>query len=150
MSLSAALNAAVSGLRTTQAGMDVVASNVANANSVGYSRRTLAPVQSMTGDQTSGVRTGEVQRVLDTMVQKQLRLETAGASYTSTMARFADELDRLFGEPGSVGALDTSVNDFTQALQTLAGDPALSSARSGAVSAGGILAGRIATIAESV
>src|SRR5918998_1548287 len=131
MSLTSALNAAVSGLRTTQAGMDVVASNVANAHSIGYSRRTLAPVQALNGDRTAGVRTAEVERVLDTIVQRQLRLETSGAAYTSTMARFAGELDRLFGEPGSVGALDTPLNDFTKSLQALAEDPASFAARSG-------------------
>jgi len=150
MGLTTALSSAMSGLRTTQAGMDLVASNVANANSIGYSRRTLAPVQSLTGDRTGGVRTGEIQRVLDTLVQKQLRLETAGAAYTSTMARFGGEIDRLFGEPGSVGALDTSLNDFTQALQALASDPASSTARGGVLGAGGVLASHIATIAESV
>src|SRR5918998_829399 len=129
MSLSTALSAAMSGLRTTQAGMDVVASNVANANSIGYSRRTIAPVQSLIGNRTGGVKTAEIERVLDTIVQKQLRLETSGAAYTSTMARFAGEIDRLFGEPGTVGALDTTVNDFTQALQALAADPASSTAR---------------------
>ena len=150
MSLTTALHAAVSGLRTTQAGLDVISSNVANANSVGYSRRTMAPVQSLVGERTSGVRTGEIERVLDVIVQKQLRLETSGAAYTSTMARFAAELDRLFGQPGGVGALDTALNDFTQSIQELAGDPASYSARSGVLQTGDILAGRIATIAESV
>src|SRR5215204_3703094 len=150
MSLTSALNAAVSGLRTTQAGMDVIASNVSNAQSIGYSRRTLAPVQATTGGRTTGVRTGEIERILDTIVQKQLRLETSGAAYTSTMARFAGELGRLFGEPGTVGALDTSFNGFTEAMQALAADPASFSARSGVLNAGGILAGHIATIAERV
>src|SRR5688500_369705 len=150
MALATALNAAMSGLRTAQAGMDLVASNVANANSVGYSRRTLAPVEALLGERTGGVKTGAIQRVLDTVVQKQLRLETAGASYTSTMARFAGELDRLFGQPGSVGALDTSVNDFTKALQALAADPASSMTRGSVLSSANILASHIASIAESV
>src|SRR5919112_3774526 len=150
MSLTAALNAAVSGLRTTQAGMDVVASNVANANSIGYSRRTLAPVQATTGDRATGVRTGEIERILDTIVQKQLRLETSGAAYTSTMARFASEVGRLFGEPGTVGALDTSLNDFTQAMQALAADPANFGRRSAVLNTGGVLASHIASIAQSV
>jgi flagellar hook-associated protein 1 FlgK len=140
----------VSGLRTTQAGMDVVAQNVANANTIGYTRRTVAPVQALAGPRTSGVRTGEIERALDTILQKQLRLETSGAAYTSTMARFAGEIGRLFGEPGTVGALDTSLNDFTQAMQALAVDPAAFSARSGVLNTGAILASHIATIAESV
>jgi flagellar hook-associated protein 1 FlgK len=150
MALATALNAAMSGLRTAQAGMDLVASNVANANSVGYSRRTLAPVEAVLGERTGGVKTGAIQRVLDTIVQKQLRLETAGAAYTSTMARFAGGLDRLFGQPGSVGALDTSVNDFTKALQALAADPASSMTRGSVLSSANILASHIASIAEGV
>jgi flagellar hook-associated protein 1 FlgK len=150
MSLSSALSSAVSGLRTTQAGMDVVAQNVANANTIGYTRRTVAPVQALAGPRTSGVRTGEIERALDTILQKQLRLETSGAAYTSTMARFAGEIGRLFGEPGTVGALDTSLNDFTQAMQALAAEPADFGRRSGVLNAGAILASHIATIAESV
>ena len=150
MSLSSALSSAVSGLRTTQAGMDVVAQNVANAGTIGYTRRTVAPVQALAGPRTSGVRTGEIERALDTILQKQLRLETSGAAYTSTMARFAGEIGRLFGEPGTVGTLDTSLNDFTQAMQALASDPAAFSARSGVLNTGAILASHIATIAESV
>src|SRR5918997_2997391 len=150
MSLSSALSSAVSGLRTTQVGMDVVAQNVANANTIGYTRRTVAPVQTLAGARTSGVRTGEIERALDTILQKQLRLETSGAAYTSTMTRFASEIGRLFGEPGTVGALDTSLNDFTQAMQALAADPAAFSARSAVLNTGAVLASHIGTISESV
>jgi flagellar hook-associated protein 1 FlgK len=150
MNLASALHAAVSGLRATQVGMDVVAQNVANAGSAGYTRRTTNPVQSLIGEQTSGVKLGVVERTLDTILQKHLRLETSGAAYTSTMARFATELDKLFGEPGSVGALDTSLNTFTAKLQALAADPGAFSARSGVLDAAGALASHIAAIAETV
>jgi flagellar hook-associated protein 1 FlgK len=104
----------------------------------------------MAGDNASAVKTGQIERVLDTIVQKQLRLETSGASYTSIMSRFASELDTLFGQPGGSGALDTSLNDFTNALQGLAADPASASVRGTALNAGSILADRIGSIAESV
>src|SRR5919112_2074205 len=119
MGLMSALNAAVSGLRTTQASMNLVSQNVAKAHSVGYTRRISQPVQQTAGDRTAGVRSGEVERVLDLLVQKQLRLERAGASYTSFMARLPGQVDRLFGTPGEAGALHTVLNTFTQSLQTL-------------------------------
>jgi flagellar hook-associated protein 1 len=150
MSLMSALSAAVSGLRTTQAGIDLVAQNIANADSVGYTRRRLAPVQSVAGDRTSGVRTGEIERVLDLVAQKQLRLESSGAAYTSLNARFAAEIDRLFGQPGGIGSLDSSVNGFTQALQGLLSNPSSYSARSAVLDAGAALAGRIASVADGV
>ncbi|HEU4518400.1 MAG TPA: flagellar hook-associated protein FlgK [Microvirga sp.] len=150
MGLMSALNAAVSGLRTTQASMNLVSQNVANAHSVGYTRRISQPVQQTAGDRTAGVRSGEVERVLDLLVQKQLRLERAGASYTSFMARLSGQVDRLFGTPGEAGALDTVLNTFTQSLQTLLSDPGSVSARSGVLDQAGILAGQIARVSEGV
>jgi flagellar hook-associated protein 1 FlgK len=150
MGLLTALNAATSGLRTTQAGIDVVAQNIANADTVGYSRRRMEPLQTVSGDRTSGVRGGEIQRILDLAAQKQLRLETSGAAYTSLASRFATELDRLFGPPGGVGSLDGAVNGFTQSLQALLSNPASYSARAAVLDAGTALAGRIASIAGGV
>lgn len=150
MSLTSAISAATSGLRTAQAGMDVVAQNVANAGSVGYTRRRLDPIQALAGDRTGGVRSGEIGRVLDQVAQKQLRLETSGAAYTSVMADFASALDRLFGQPGGSGSLDGAVNDFTQSLQQLASDAGSYSSRSAALASGNALADRIAGLADGV
>ncbi|HEY8383120.1 MAG TPA: flagellar hook-associated protein FlgK [Microvirga sp.] len=150
MSLMSALNAAVSGLRTTQAGMNLVSQNVANANSVGYTRRTMYPVQQLAGDRTSGVRTGEVERVLDVLLQKQLRLENAGAAYTGLRAAYAGQLDKLFGVPGEAGALDTVVNAFTQSLQTLLSEPGSTSARNAVLDQAGVLASQLHQLSDSV
>jgi flagellar hook-associated protein 1 len=123
MGLMGALNSSLSGLRVTQAQMEVVSSNIANVDSVGYSRRKLGVLQQVTGSRTSGVQSIGVQRQLDALVQKQLRTETAGAAFTDVKARYAEQLDRLFGTPGKAGSLDSSVNAFTSALQTLTANP---------------------------
>jgi flagellar hook-associated protein 1 FlgK len=150
MSLMTALNAATSGLRGTQAGIDVVAQNIANADSAGYTRRRAVPVQALAGDRTSGVRSGAIERVLDLVAQRQMRAETSGSAYTSLNARYANELDRLFGPPGGVNSLDGSLNRLSQALQGLASDPSSYSTRSAVLDAGAVLSGRIASIAEGV
>jgi flagellar hook-associated protein 1 len=150
MSLLSALNAATSGLRVTQAGIGVVSQNVANADTAGYTRRRLLPVQLLAGDRASGVRIGEIERIIDLVAQRQLRLETAGATYTSLTARFASELDRLFGQPGGSGSLDSALNGFTQALQTLQNDPASFTARSALLDAATSLTTRIGSIASGI
>ncbi|CAA9308203.1 MAG: Flagellar hook-associated protein FlgK [uncultured Microvirga sp.] len=150
MSLMTALNAATSGLRGTQAGIDVVAQNIANADSAGYTRRRAVPVQALAGDRTSGVRSGAIERVLDLVAQRQMRAETSGSAYTSLNAGYAAELDRLFGPPGGVNSLDGSLNGLTQALQALASDPSSYTARSAVLDAGAALAGRVASIADGV
>src|SRR3954469_1792001 len=150
MGLMMALNAAVSGLRTTQDNINLVSQNVANANSAGYTRRTMQPVQQVAGDRTAGVRSGEVERVLDVLVQKQRRLETAGSAYTSLRAGYAAQLDKLFGSPGGAGALDTTLNAFTQSLQGLLNDPGSISARNSVLDNAGILTSQLGRVSDGI
>jgi flagellar hook-associated protein 1 len=150
MGLMMALNAAVSGLRTTQDSINLVSQNVANANAAGYTRRTSQPIQQVVGERTAGVRSGEIERVLDVLVQKQLRLETAGSAYTSLRASYATQLDKLFGAPGGAGALDTIFNTFTQSVQGLVNDPGSTSARNAVLDNAGVLASQLARVSDGV
>ncbi|WP_349367548.1 flagellar hook-associated protein FlgK [Salinarimonas sp.] len=150
MTLMSALSAAVSGLRTTQAGIAVVSQNVANADSVGYTKRRLQPVEAVAGDRSAGVRAGEIQRVLDRVVQRQLWQENSGSGYTGLRATMSGALERLYGPPGSASALDTLLNGFSGALERLVDDPASTTARTGVIGAGRTLASRIGAVAEGV
>jgi flagellar hook-associated protein 1 FlgK len=150
MTLMTALSAAVSGLRTTQAGIANVSQNIANADSAGYTKRRLQPVEQVAGDRSAGVRSGEVQRVLDRAVQRQLWQENSGAGYTGLRAGMSGALERLYGPPGSPSALDTLLNQFSAAVGSLNDDPASTTARSTVIDAGGTLASRINTIGQGV
>jgi flagellar hook-associated protein 1 FlgK len=86
MSLTQALSAAISGLKANQAGLALVSSNVANAGTPGYVRKTVSQVATA-GDGTGiSVNVTGVQRELDTYVQRQLRVENSGASYADTLS----------------------------------------------------------------
>lgn len=150
MSLMSALSAAVSGLRTTQTAINLVSQNVANADSAGYTRKIIQPVQTLNGAQSSGVQAGAVQRVMDDLLVRQLNTETSGAGYAKTRAEFATALDRLFGAPGEASSLDDAMNDFTNKLTALANDPSSFAARQAVLASGQTLAGRIGSIANGV
>ncbi|MFD1331955.1 flagellar hook-associated protein FlgK [Methylopila musalis] len=140
MSLTSALGSALSGLKANQAGLDVVAGNVANASTPGYVRKSTSPVASVAGGATTGVRTTEVKREIDLQLQKQLRTETAGASYASTRAAFLEQLQSLFGTPGAESSLDAQVSDLSTAIDALAASPDDQSARAGVLQQAGLLA----------
>ena len=129
MGLSSALNTSLSGLRVSQSQMELVSTNIANVDSVGYTRRKLNLVQQLAGTVTTGVRVEGVSRQLQAQVQKQLRLETAGAAYTDVRAGYAAQLDRMFGSPGEAGSLDSMANAFASSLQALTTNPSDFTAR---------------------
>jgi flagellar hook-associated protein 1 len=143
MGLSSALQNSLAGLRTTQSQIEIISQNVANADSVGYTKRRPVIVQELTGDRTSGVRVTAIDRALDAVVQRQLRTENAGAAYTDLRADFYGRIDQIFGAPGSVGALDQTFNGFLQSLQALSNDPANYTVRAQALTTAQDIANRI-------
>jgi len=150
MGLSSALNNSLTGLRVTQSQMEIVSNNIANVDSVGYTRRKLNLVQQLSGANTTGVRMEGVTRQLQVQVQKQVRLETAGAAYTDVKAAYAERLDQIFGTPGQPGSLDSAVNAFSSALQALTGSPADYTARAQTLSSAQSLASQLNGLTEDI
>jgi flagellar hook-associated protein 1 FlgK len=129
MSISQALSTSLSGLRATQAGLQLISANVANAQTPGYVRKTLSLVTSAAGNGGS-VQIGAVTRELDQYLQRQLRVESAGGAYADLRAEFYSRLQGLYGAPGSDSALETAFNNFTNSVQTLVTSPDSTTARS--------------------
>lgn len=150
MGLTSSIDIAASGLRATQAGMAVVSQNVANSGSVGYTRRTLVSSQAVSGNQTTGVDVSGAQRLLDTLVQRQLRLEQAGASYTGVRASYASSLDGILDTTGGSGTLPTLVNGLTSALQNLVNDPSSNINRTSTLAAASDLASTLNSLSGQV
>ena len=140
MSLAQALSTAVSGLRVTQAGLALVASNVANAETYGYVRKSMEQVATSAGGTGVSVRVSAVNRELDQYIQRQLRTETSGGAYADLRANFYQRLQQLYGDPGSPTTLETIFNNFSTALQSLATSPESSTARRDVLSAAQVLA----------
>ncbi len=137
MGLTQAISSALSGLRVTQAGLGIVADNVANADTVGYSRKKV--LQSAAEANGSGVRLVGIGRELDVFIQRQLRSELAGANYAGVQADYYSRIDQIYGQPGSQSALDTLFNNFTNSVQALATSPDSIAARTQALNQGQVI-----------
>ncbi len=134
MSLQGALGTAVSGLRSTQVGIDLVARNIANADTAGYTAKLQRPVSQYTTGQVVGVNAGLIEREVNAFIQQQLRTEIGIGSQVDIRAEFLNRIDQLLGRPGDVNALDTIFNDFGSSLQALVASPDQFGARSDVVS----------------
>jgi len=150
MSLSDALSIAMSGLRANQAAMSLVSSNVANAETPGYVRKTLDQVTTNSGSYGSDVRIVGVNRELDQYIQAQLRTETSGAGYASLRSNFLQQLQSIYGNPGSVGTLEDAFNGLTTAVQALSTSADSQSARIGVVNAANMLASQLNSMTQGI
>jgi len=150
MSLSQALATAMSGLRTTQASLALVSSNVANAETPGYVRKTLNQITGVTGDYGSSVRINGVNRELDTYLQTQLRTETSGAAYADVRSTYLANLQSVYGNPDETGTLESAFNALTTAVQGLSTSSDSQSARIGVVNAAQALAQQLNVTTQGI
>ncbi|HWV42633.1 flagellar hook-associated protein FlgK [Pseudorhodoplanes sp.] len=150
MSLTQALNTSTSGLRTVQAGLALIASNVANAETPGYVRKTLSQTSISSGGAGLGVRVAAVNRELDIYLQRQLRTEAAGGAYADLRAQFFARLQSMYGEPGADSTLEVAFNELTTTLQTLGTSPESPAARAAVISKAQVLAQQLNSMSADI
>ncbi|MBR0800558.1 flagellar hook-associated protein FlgK [Bradyrhizobium jicamae] len=150
MGLSQALTTAMSGLRATQASLSLVSSNVANAETPGYVRKTVNQVAGTTGDYGSSVLLNGVNRQLDQYLQSQLRTETSGASYADVRSTYLANLQSVYGNPDSTGTIEDAYNKLLTAIQGLSTSPDSQSARIGVVNAAQSMAQQLNATSQGI
>lgn len=150
MSLGQALATAMSGLRANQAALALVSSNVANAETPGYVKKSLSQIATTTADYGSSVRINGVNRELDQFVQTQLRTEMSGAAYADIRSQFLANLQSVYGNPDSTGTLEAALNGLTTAVQALSTSPDSQSARIAVVNAAQTLAQQLNATSQGI
>ena len=150
MTLSSALNNAVTGLRAATRQADLISNNVANALTEGYGRReiSLSPVQ--LGGEGGGVRVAGVSRVSDPVVTASRRLADAALGAAEATASTQAEISTLVGEPGEVNSLTVLVDNFDAAITLAADTPESSTLLSNAADSAADLVTKINVISDGL
>lgn len=144
-SLFGTMSVALQSLMTQQSAMEVVANNVANANTPGYSREV--PVMEerppiLVGNTLvgTGVTMSSVESVRDDILDLRIQQETSGQSSLNSYVESMNQVQALFNETQGTG-LQTDLSNFFNSFQSLATDPTSSSLRQAAITSGQDLAG---------
>ncbi len=151
MGLSQALSAALAGVNVTQQSLSVIAGNVANADTPGYVDESVNQNELVVAGQPgASVDTSGINRNLNTLLQSQLWTETSGDSYASTTSQLYQQLQQIYGTPGSSSSFDAVYNNFTTALQSLATNPSSTSQQSAVVGSAQELAQNLNSMTTTV
>ena len=123
MSLSGALSNALSGLTANSRSAGLVASNIANATTESYGRRTLE-LSARTLGNSGGVWIDGVTRNVDPAVLADRRLSDAQSGFADEMQSFASRVETLLGPTDTAGSLVGRYAAFETTLLSAATDPA--------------------------
>ncbi|HEY1383051.1 MAG TPA: flagellar basal body rod C-terminal domain-containing protein [Dongiaceae bacterium] len=151
MSLDAALNAAISGLRVNQANVQLVSANVAHANDPGYTKKTLVRESLNLGEgQVGGVQVGGYQATISASLRRQYESLTSTNGLTATQQDYLGRIQTLLGASSDTAALPQLLSDFTAAWQGFQSQPESAAAQQQVVSLGDQLAGEVRRLSTGI
>lgn len=129
MSLSIALQNALSGLQTNEAAIQVVSNNITNANTEGYTRKSAAAVSRTVALEGRGVEIGQLERVVDERLLKDVRVNLGAAGEARTRDFYYQRVIDQFGTLSGDSSLGAGITDLATAMQNLAVSPESSANR---------------------
>jgi flagellar hook-associated protein FlgK len=150
MGLDVALNYALSGLNATQAQLQVISGNIANAQTPGYSEESLPQTSDPSTNGGAGVVTGDIQRSTDLALQKTLLGQATISGAASALNSYQQQVQNLLGQTGSGSTVGNALNNFAAALQTVSTTPQDPVAQSNAVNAGQQLAQQLNDLSSGI
>jgi len=135
MSLTSALNAAVSGLKANQAAVDLASRNIANATTDGYTRKVLAQTNAISGGEGIGVSVRAAVREVDSYLLGQLNRSSGVTSKLGIRQEYLTRVDQLFGTPDGETSIASYINRLGTSIQDLATTPESTVTREAALAA---------------
>lgn len=151
MSLDAALNAAISGLRINQAHVQLVSANVAHANDPSYTKKTLARESLFLGDnQVGGVSIAGYQAAISVSLRRQYEAFTSANGLTGTQQEYMGRIQTLLGSSSDTAGLPLLFNQFTAAWQSLQSQPESAAAQQQVIALGDQLATEVRRLSAGI
>ena len=123
MSISSSLSNALSGMTAASRLAEVVSSNVSNALTDGYGRRSLNLSAAVVGGNGAGVEIGSINRHVDRGILGDRRLAEAGLSNYDSLVSTMSDIQDIVGSAGEDGSISSRIVAVEAALIDAATDP---------------------------
>lgn len=150
MSLSLVLNNALSGLNVNQNALSVLSQNIANANTVGYSKQIVSQSSVNINGAGAGVSLDEVARKVDEYLVAAIQRQNATVAKASLVDDYSGRIQLFLGQPGSQNSIDSYITTFFGDLQSLSQTPNDSTLQQTAVNSGIKLSGQVSLLANQL
>lgn len=144
--MSDLLSIGVSGLIAAQKALNTTSHNIANVNTVGYSRQrvetgTRVPSDTGAGFFGNGVQINDVTRSYDNFLNTEIRDTTSAVNQFDQYQKLASQIDNLLADPQ--GSMSPAMQEFFNAVQDVSNTPASIPARQSLLTSAGTLVDRV-------
>ena len=150
MSLTIALQNALSGLQTNEAMLQVISNNVSNANVEGYTRKVSLPTSITVGSEGRGVAPGDLNRVVDERLLADLRTTLGAFGDARAQDFYYTRILDQFGTLANNANLGAMITDLATAMQSLSASPDSSAHRAEVVTAALTLARQLNDMSQQI
>jgi flagellar hook-associated protein 1 FlgK len=139
VSINSASYIAYSSLMATQVQMTVASSNIANADTKGYTEETANQASTVTGGAGAGVSITGITSTVDKLLMRSLVGAASTVGSANSLNTYLNQLQQLYGSTGSASSSGTSLGNNLAALETalssLASDPGSATQQANVVAA---------------
>ena len=150
MSISNSLSNALSGMTAASRMAEIVSSNLSNAMTDGYGRRTLDLAADSIGGRGGGVSIVGVNRMVDRGILADRRLADAGVNNFELLANTMRSLQGVIGEAGSGDSISARIAALETSLVNATTDPSSQIRLAGVGNRLGELAGSLNAASDSI
>ena len=150
MALIPGLSTSLSGMKTAQSQLDIVSRNIANVDTVGYTRKTAQQVNVIKAGNSMGVSLGDVTRSVDEGLLKSYLSSNSLTSNYSAQNEYLSKAETLLGTPQGNNSLSANVSDLQAAFDTFTTDVTSSANRYNLLNQAGTITSRLNSISQEI
>lgn len=122
MSLISGLSTSLTGMKAAQSQLDLVSRNIANVDTVGYTRKTAAQSNIISNGTPLGVNVSQSQRLVDEGLLKSYLATSSLGANQSAKYNYLSKAETLLGTPQGNNSIAANVSSLQSAFATFAND----------------------------
>jgi flagellar hook-associated protein 1 FlgK len=134
-SLNDVLNISSAALGTAQSQVTVTSNNIANVNTVGYSREIVTQSPVVVDGRGLGVHIDAIRSAMNIFLDKAAQQATSQSGQTSVLSNFLNQAQQMFGDPSSSTSFFAGLDTLYSALSAASDTPSSSLSRTDALNA---------------
>lgn len=144
------LDIALSGLRVAQQQLNVIANNVSNVNTEGYTRKILPQSTVVTDGQSAGVRGNAIIRNVDLNLERDFWTQVSTVTALEVKSKFLDRIQQFHGPPDTEISIAAEIGQLRDVFASLADSPEDNFLQRSVVDQAELVAGKINDLASLI